>query len=120
MRWHCPTTRAPRKKKGSTPPSPWFFDDPTNKPHRRLQETEAYIHLYYKERIVEPLRAEVADTDIKGPMINLIRKVAKDLYEKEDEPTRMAVAAYIETQAAATSESADLEQVEPTPEQYQE
>ncbi|KZP20051.1 hypothetical protein FIBSPDRAFT_954897 [Athelia psychrophila] len=94
MRWHCPSTQGPHKKKGSTPPSPWFFADPANKLCRRLQETEAYIHLYYEQHIVQPLRAQVTHTDIKGPMINLIRKVAKDLYD------------------------ADLEQVEPTPEQY--
>lgn len=81
MRWHCPSTQGPRKKKGSTPPSPWFFADPANKLCRRLQETEAYIHLYYEQHIVQPLRAQVTHTDIKGPMINLIRKVAKDLYE---------------------------------------
>lgn len=53
-------------------------------------------------------------------MINLIRKVAKDLYDKEDQPTRDAVNAYIQSQAAAASDNADLEIVEPTPEQYQE
>lgn len=81
---------------------------------------EAYIHLFYKERIVEQIHAQVTETDAKGPMINLIRKVAKDLYDKEDQPTRDAVNAYIQSQAAAASDNADLEIVEPTPEQYQE
>lgn len=68
---------------------------------------------------MQVLRAQVTETDTKGPMINLIRKVAKDLYEREDGPTRQAVLAYIQTQAAAAL-SADLEHVDPTPEQYQE
>lgn len=120
IRWHCPSSRAPRKKKGPVPASPWFFANLAAKPRRRLQETEAYIHLFYKERIVEQIRAQVTETDAKGPMINLIRKVAKDLYDKEDQPTRDAVNAYIQSQAAAASDNADLEIVEPTPEQYQE
>ncbi|KAF7986629.1 hypothetical protein HWV62_26438 [Athelia sp. TMB] len=117
MRWHCPSTRAPRKK-GKSAHSPWFFADPASKPRRRLQATEAYIHLYYHTRMVEPLRTLVT-VNSKAPMITLIREVAKDLYQKADEETRQAVADHIEAQAAAKLESEGLELVDPTPEQYQ-
>lgn len=123
MRWHCPTSRAPRKKR-STALSPWDFALQAGKPQRRLQESEAYIRLYYKTRIVSTVRERLDATNASKPMIDLIRKVAKELYDKEDDTTRTAVKAYIEEQAvqaaAAALESGDLEAVEPTPEQYQE
>ena len=119
MRWHCPTTRAPRKKKGNAPSSPWFFAGPAAKPHHHLQETEGYIHLYYKSRMVEPLHAQVT-VNSTAPMISLIHQVARDLYQTEDDETRAAVKAYIDTKAAAALESTDLDAVEPTPELYQE
>lgn len=121
MRWHCPTSRAPRKKK--TVLSPWDFALQAAKPQRRLQETEAYIRLHYKTRIVSTVRERLNASNASKPMIDLIRKVAKELYDKEDEATRTAVKVYVEdqaAQAAAAFESADLEVVNPTPEQYQE
>lgn len=120
MRWHCPNSQAPRKKKGAAPSSS-LFDTHTAavKPRRRLQNTEAYICLYYKQRILERVRAEVGRVD-GGPMINVIRKVAKELYDQEDDDTRNTVHTYIQEQAQAQLETLDLETLEPTPEQYQE
>lgn len=60
---------------------------------------EAYIRLYYNTRIMEPIRQCVAKTDNKGPMIHLIQKVAKEMYEAEDTETQEAVQAYIEKTA---------------------
>ncbi|KAF7977624.1 hypothetical protein HWV62_3022 [Athelia sp. TMB] len=118
MRWHSGATRAPRTKKGGEPLSLWFVADAAIKPRRRLQETEAYIRLHYKERIIQVVNERVAAVAVKGPMINLIRQVAKELYELEDDETRVAVKAYITAHAEKLQAEAP-EPVDPTPEQYQ-
>ncbi|KAF7967634.1 hypothetical protein HWV62_33613 [Athelia sp. TMB] len=118
MRWHSGATRAPRTKKGAEPLSLWFVADSAAKPRRRLQETEAYIHLHYKERILEVVNERVAAIAVKGPMINLIRQVAKELYEQEDDETRLAVKDFIKAHAEKLQSEAP-ETVDPTPEQYQ-
>lgn len=120
MRWHSGTTRAPRNKKGSEPVSLWVAASDTGKSHRRLQDTEAYIHLYYQDRIVDTVRTRMDESESKGPMINVIRQAAKELYALEDDETRAAVNAHIEEHAAAVSAKAKLETVDPTPEEYQE
>ncbi|KAF7977147.1 hypothetical protein HWV62_4559 [Athelia sp. TMB] len=123
MRWHSGATRAPRKKKGAEATSIWLTANSAAKPRRRLQETEAYIHLHYKERIAEAVHQRIqGSSDDSGPMINVIRQVAKELYADEDDETRTAVAAYIETkhaEALASLASAELDTVDPSPEQYQ-
>lgn len=126
MRWHCPASRASRKKAGSATCACQIFDDgAAAKPTRRLQETEAYIKLYYDTRMLEPLRLRIAELEKSGPMINTIREVARELYEKEkdDEATQTAIAACIEEHAEdkrRLQASKQLEVIDPTPEQYQE
>lgn len=120
MRWHSGATRAPRNKKGAEPVSLWFAASEAGKPHRRLQETEAYIHLHYKDRIAATVRSRVDEAESNGPMINVIRQAAKELYEQEDDETREAVTAHIAAHAAALLSKEKLETVEPTPEAYQE
>lgn len=66
------------------------------KPHHCLQSTEVYIRLYYDSQTMEPVRRRITNTDLKGPMIHLIQKVAKEMYEAEDAETRDTVEAYIE------------------------
>lgn len=90
------------------------------KPHRRLQSTEAYIRLYYDSRIMEPVRKEVTAAGCKGPMIHLIRKVAKKMYEAEDTETKEAVEAYTEEIAQNQLKDSALETMELTPALYQE
>lgn len=119
MRWHSGATRAPRNKKGVAPVSLWFAASQAGKPQRRLQETEAYIHLYYKDRIVETVRNRVNVSEVKGPMINVICQAAKDLYALEDDETRAAVAAHIAEHAAAAHVN-ETDTLDPTPEEYQE
>lgn len=117
MRWHC-TTRGSRKKKGGSVYAS-IFDIPVAKLHRRLQSTEAYIRLYYDSRIMDPVRRQMADTGFKGPMIHLIRKIAKEMYEAEDSETQEAVEAYIEKIAQEQLKDPALETAEPTPALYQ-
>lgn len=121
MRWHSGATRAPRRKKGAEPSCLWLTANSTGQSHRRLQETEAYIRLYYNERIANTVRDRVAtSTNQSGPIVNVIRQVAKELYAMEDDKTRKEVAAYIEAEHAKTLASIELEMGDPTPEQYQE
>lgn len=68
---------------------------------------------------MEPVRKRVAETDHKGPMIHLIRKVAKEMYNDEDTETQEAVQAYIEQIAQEQLKALALATVEPTPAQYQ-
>ncbi|KZP24406.1 hypothetical protein FIBSPDRAFT_888862 [Athelia psychrophila] len=119
MRWHSGATRAPRNKKGAEPISLWFAASEAGKPHRRLQETEAYIHLHYNDRIVDTVRTRMDESEDKGPMINVIRQAAKELYAQEDDETRTAVNAHIAAHAAAVLAKEKLEMVDPTPAEYQ-
>lgn len=99
MRWHCPAgPRAPRRKKAAA-----IFVLPTfgqvNKSRRINQETEVYINLYYTSRIAPVLKERLAQHEHKGPAINLVRQVARDMFDKENDVTRAAVAAEIASQA---------------------
>lgn len=118
MRWHC-ATRVSHNKKGASIYAS-IFDAQTAKPHCRLQSTEAYIRLYYDCRIIKPVRQEIAKAGCKGPMIHLIRSVAKGLYEAEDDKTCEAVEAYIEKIAQEQLKDPSLSTAEPTPALYQE
>lgn len=129
MRWHStPIARPGRRKKGSG-----VFGWPafgkrgrTQKPHRVKQEIEIYFNLFYDTRIITTVRERLAQTGLTGPAINLIREVAREMYDKEDEQTRAAVAAEMAIQRQGNDvdsedDSEDLEEARtPTPEQYQE
>lgn len=127
MRWHCPAgPRAQRRKKKAG-----IFVLPTfgqaNKPHRINQETEVYINLYYTSRITPVFKERLAQHEHKGPAINLVRQVAREMYDNEDNITRGIVAAAIASQAEAKADEDKIllqmqmqEQVQgPTPQDIQ-
>lgn len=125
MRLHCGLAK-PRK---TNPPvftaAPSFGKSVVHdKAQRAPQETEAYIHLYYPSRLIEHVERRTIEEDHRGPKINLIRQVAREMYEKEDEETRAAVLAHVgaevEKQDAKKKALAEAEIAEhPTPQQYQ-
>lgn len=124
LRWHCPSSRTSRKKAdGATCACQIFDDSAASKPFRRLQETEAYIKLYYETRMLEPLRKRVPKLG-STHLINIIREVARDMWEKDKdvEDIRVAVRACIDRHAAEHLQEATkaLETEMPTPQQYQE
>lgn len=121
MRWNCPVSRAPRKKNGAALLSLPAFGEPAAKPQRARQETEVYITLFYKERILETVKQRTAQDGHTGPMINLIRTVARELYEKEDDATCATVVAKLATEAKERNAvEGSVHSLQPTPQQYQE
>lgn len=72
-----------------------------------------------------PMRTRVSELAKSGPMIDVIREVARELYaqEKDDPATQLAIKNCIESHAEeqrSLQASKELEVMEPTPEQYQE
>lgn len=125
MRLHSAVAR-PRKKDGAVLPAVPAFGRLAvhGKAQRAAQETEGYIHLYYDSRLITHVERRTIETNHRGPQINLIRQVAREMYEKEDEETRAAVIAHLAAEAAKkTAEQKALAEAEsaehPTPEQYQ-
>lgn len=124
MRNHAAPAKS-RKKNGTLASALPVFGQPNvkDKPCHTPQETEGYIDLFYDSRIAPRVQHCAADGH-KGPYINLIRQVARDMYTDEDEETRAAVRAHLaaqteereaETKALAEAEGAS----QPTPQQYQ-
>lgn len=66
-----------------------------SKTQRVNQEDEVYINLFYQTRICKAAQDRITSQNIKGPAINVIRAVARELYEKEDEGTRAVVKAQL-------------------------
>lgn len=98
-----------------------------SKSRRVNQEDEIYINLFYSTRIVETVRQRIASQNLKGPAINLIRAVARELYEKEDDKTRAIVKAKLaglkmgeESDDEEEEEEEEREDAPLTPQQYQE
>ncbi|KZP30675.1 hypothetical protein FIBSPDRAFT_883815 [Athelia psychrophila] len=128
LQWHCPPIpRAPRRKKGSaTGPLglPVFGQSAAaHKPHRVNQEDEMYIKLFYPTRIIQNVRERLKQEELTGPAVNLIRKVAREMYEKEDSETQGKVKSALAAQRAENAEESEEEVAvddTPTPQQYQE
>jgi len=116
MRWHVTTSRNPRKKTNTSSVS--IFSAPT-KARRRLQATEIYSKLYYKDRILPVVRKRLESIeDHSGPIIGIIREVTKELWCDEDVETRNEVAA--KTAQQDIVEDDGEEDLQRTPQQYQE
>lgn len=128
LQWHCPPIpRAPRRKKGSaTGPLglPVFGQSAAaHKPHRVNQEDEMYIKLFYPTRIIQNVRERLKQEALTGPAVNLIRKVAREMYEKEDSETQAKVRSALAAQRVENAEESEEEVAvddTPTPQQYQE
>lgn len=98
------------------------FGKPAAHPKRLSQEDEIYISLFYPTRIIHKVRERIEQDNFKGPAVNLIRKIAREMYEEEDEETRSIVTAAVNAQRvgkAEEDEEGDEENDKPTPEQYQ-
>lgn len=55
--------------------------------------------MYYQSRIITHVERRAVEEDHHGPKINLIRQVAREMYEKGDEETRAVVLAHVVAQA---------------------
>lgn len=118
MRGHA-VTKASRKKTATASSSTLPTLGGVTKPHRLPQPTEVYINLFH-DRIAPAVQARIAETGHTGPQINILRKVAQEMYEKEDAETLAAVAAVIASRAEAKLNGMADSDAEPTAQQYQE
>ncbi|KZP31900.1 hypothetical protein FIBSPDRAFT_944527 [Athelia psychrophila] len=127
MQWHCPPIpRASRKKGGSAPGMFGLpvFRHPAVHPTRLNQEDEIYISLFYPTRIIHKVREHIEKDEFKGPAVNIIRQIARQMLEVEDEETRGIVTAAMDAQRVAHAEEdkdkeGNKKDDKPTPEQYQ-
>ena len=91
-----------------------IFGAPTK--HRRLQEAEVYLKLYYESRIEPVVREHLKTSDSDVTSLSIIRKVTKEVWEGEDAETQAEVVAKV----AKVQEAAIEPDKGRTPQQYQE
>jgi hypothetical protein len=92
MRWHASTSKPVRKKAGALLGLS-IFGITTSKPRRRLQETEVYSKLYYRDRILPAVQDGLKTAgEHNGPLIKLIEEVTMELFAEEDAETKGIVA----------------------------
>ncbi|KAF7972342.1 hypothetical protein HWV62_18110 [Athelia sp. TMB] len=127
---HCADgpTSLRKKKKATLTILPALDSSATqDRPTRVNQETEVYLHLF-RDHIMSVVDKRAIEEDFKGPPINLIRQVARELYNDEDEETRALVAANLSLQTERKIRDQEkkkntalnaAEQVQCTPQDYQ-
>jgi hypothetical protein len=77
--------------------------------------------MYYKERILPALQLRLAANPAPaGPMIQIIRELTKEIYDKEDAETKAGVAAKVAEHVSRVEGEDGDEESERTPQQYQE
>lgn len=88
---------------------------------RQLKDYEMYSKLYYDEKIkplVEEVEEELGSMELsKGEKLNLRKRIAKDLYEGEDEDVKELVNAKLKERAKVMEDQKNNE-TDRTPEQY--
>ena len=91
---------------------------------RQLKDYEMYSKLYYDEKIkpfVEEVENELGSMELsKGEKLNLRKRIARDLYDGEDEDVKELVIAKLKERAKVTEDQKDeLDDVDRrTPVQY--
>ena len=87
---------------------------------RQLKDYEMYSKLYYDEKIkplVEEVEEELGSMELsKGEKLNLRKRIAKDLYEGEDEDVKELVIAKLKERAKVMEDKKS--EVDRTPLQY--
>jgi predicted metal-binding transcription factor (methanogenesis marker protein 9) len=88
---------------------------------RQLKDYEMYSKLYYDEkikRLVEEVEEELGSIELsKGEKLNLRKRIAKDLYEGEDEDVKVLVNAKLKERAKVIEDQKN-DGIDRTPEQY--
>ncbi|KAF8805688.1 hypothetical protein BYT27DRAFT_7258051 [Phlegmacium glaucopus] len=95
--------------------------EPFEERTRQLKDYEMYSKLYYDEKIkplVEEVENELGSMELsKGEKLNLRKRIARDLYEGEDEDVKELVNAKLK-ERAKVMEDRKNDDVDRTPEQY--
>lgn len=101
-----------------------FGQSTADKSGRAPQETEIYLKLYNDTRISHRVKQRALELNHKGPMINIIRDVTREMWEDEDDETRDLVAKELAVQLKLREDeqeaAAEMDGQDPTPQQYQE
>lgn len=93
--------------------------EPFEERTRQLKDYEMYSKLYYDEKIkplVEEVEEELFELS-KGEKLNLRKRIARDLYEGEDEDVKELVTAKLKERAKAMEDQKN-DDIDRTPEQY--
>jgi hypothetical protein len=95
--------------------------EPFEERTRQLKDYEMYSKLYYEEKIkplVEDVEKELGSIELsKGEKLNLRKRIAKDLYEGEDEDVKELVIAKLKERAKVFEDQKN-DDVDRTPVQY--
>ena len=87
-----------------------------------MKDYEMYSKLYYDEKIkplVEEVENELGSMELsKGEKLNLCKRIARDLYEGEDEDVKELVIAKLKERAKVMEDQKDDDDVDRTPVQY--
>ena len=87
----------------------------------QLKDYEMYSKLYYEEKIkpiVEEVENELGSMELsKGEKLNLRKRIARDLYDGEDEDVKELVIAKLKERAKVIEDQKD-DDVDRTPVQY--
>lgn len=121
MCWNAPTSKTYRKKRDVSSRTS-IFGGPSSVPRRRLQATEMYSKLYYKERILPVIQQRTRDvTETTAPMITIIREVTSELYANKDAETKAIVASKMaEAEALSVDPDDGADGLRRTARQFQE
>lgn len=115
-----PAATAPKKKRGAAISKNAAVFGGAQTKRRQHQEIEIYSKMYYTERVLPAVQERVLRDNHKGPQINLIREITRELYSKESPEIIAAV-----TTALAAAKQRDLDGDDGTsglvrtPEQFQ-
>ena len=97
--------------------------EPSEDRTRQLKDYEMYSRMYYDEKIkpiVEEVEKELGNMELsKGEKLNLRKRIARDLYDGEDEDVKALVTAKVKERAKVTvTDQEDENDVDRTPVQY--
>ena len=95
--------------------------EPFEERTRQLKDYEMYSKLYYDEKIkplVEEVENELGSVELsKGEKLNLRKRIARDLYEGEDEDVKELVIAKLKERAKVMEDQKN-DDVDRTPAQF--
>ena len=95
--------------------------EPFEERTRQLKDYEMYSKMYYEEKIkpiVEEVENELGSMELsKGEKLNLRKRIARDLYDGEDDDVKELVIAKLKERAKVMEDKKD-DDVDRTPVQY--
>lgn len=104
---HCATGSAAKRKAQRLLTAPVLTENFAPEKSTRInQADEAYLHLFH-DRVMPIVEQRALDENLKVPYVNLMRRVARECFQAEDEETRAAVAAELALQMEQKNQELD-------------